>query len=390
MTPRTITFVAPRYGADVFGGAEQAARSYATRLAADGWSVRVLTTCARSIDWDDEVEPGTTVEEGVEVTRHRVRRPRDPDLDRSSARLFAQPEIGLAEAEDWIDRQGPDSPDLLDAIAAVDEGVVAVTPYLYQPTVRGAAAARVPVVLHGAAHREAPLRLPVFDRLYGSVDALAHFSQAEQRLALDRFPATATTPQVVLGMPIDVDAPVDPAAARAALGLGDEPFVVCLGRVDAGKGVHDLVERFRRFREQRGSGRLVLAGPVVDAPPATPGVTVLGPVPTEHKFGLLAAADVLINPSPHESFSIVVPEALLAGTPVLVNGWCLPLREHVVNSHGGLWYTGLADFDVALGRLLDDTELRDEAVRAGADYVRSMFSWDAVRTRYERLLAGIA
>ena len=38
-----ITFVTPRYGADVFGGAEQAARAYATRLAAEGWTVRVLT-----------------------------------------------------------------------------------------------------------------------------------------------------------------------------------------------------------------------------------------------------------------------------------------------------------------------------------------------------------
>ncbi len=386
----SITFVAPRYGADVFGGAEQAARSFATRLAADGWTVRVISSCARSIDWHDEYPAGTTTEEGVEVTRCRVRRPRDPSLDADSARLFARTDVSMADAEGWIDRQGPDSPDLLDAIAAVDDGVVALTPYLYQPTVRGARVATVPVVLHGAAHPEPPLRLPVFDRLYGEVDALAFFSQAEQRLVLERFASTVTTPQVVLGMPVDVDAPVDAAAARAALGLGDEPFAVCLGRVDAGKGVHDLVERFGRFRERRGGGRLVIAGPVVDAPPSAPGVTVLGPVPAEHKFGLLAAADVLINPSPHESFSIVVPEALLAGTPVLVNGWCLPLREHVANSHGGLWYTGLADFDLALARLLDDPHLRDQAATAGAAYVRDMFSWPSVRGRYERLLGTVA
>ena len=52
----------------------------------------------------------------------------------------------------------------------------------------------------------------------------------------------------------------------------------------------------------------------------------------EHKFGLLAAADALINPSPHESFSIVVIEAMLVGTPVLVNGRCPPLRGHCENS----------------------------------------------------------
>lgn len=385
----TITFVSPRYGADVFGGAEQAARSYATRLVADGWTVRVISSCARGMDWVDAFEPGTTIEEGVEVTRCRVRAVRDPDLDALSDRLFSAPEVSSREAYDWVDRQGPDSPELLDAIAAVDDGVVALTPYLYQPTVRGAQVARVPVVLHAASHPEPPLRLPVFDDLFGSVDGLAHFSRAEQQLVLDRFPATATTPQVVLGMPIEVDAEVDPDRARAELGLGDEPFVVCLGRVDAGKGVHDLVHRFERFREARGHGRLVLAGPVVDAPPASPHVTLLGPVPAELKFGLLAAADVLINPSPHESFSIVVPEAMLVGTPSLVNGWCLPLREHCENSHGGLWYTGLADFDVALARLIDDPSLCDRLASTGADYVRSMFSWPSVRQRYERLLARL-
>ena len=128
---------------------------------------------------------------------------------------------------------------------------------------------------------------------------------------------------------------------------------------------------------------------MVDAPPATEAVTLLGPVPTEHKYGLLAAADVLISPSPHESFSIVVPEAFLAGTPVLVNGWCLPLREHAANSAGGLWYTGLADFEIALARLLDDADLRRRMAAAGAAYVNEMFSWSAVRTRYEGLLGQI-
>ena len=33
---RTLTFVTPRYGADVLGGAEQGARSYAVRMAKEG------------------------------------------------------------------------------------------------------------------------------------------------------------------------------------------------------------------------------------------------------------------------------------------------------------------------------------------------------------------
>lgn len=388
---RTLTFVTPRYGAEVLGGAEQGARSYAVRMVADGWTVRVITSCAQSIvTWEDEYAPGTTVEEGVEVTRCRVRRPRDPDLDALSARLFSSGSVSEADAYDWIDRQGPDSPDLLDAVEAVDDGVVAPYPYLYQPTVRGVQRARVPICLHAASHPEPPLSLPVFDHVFGAADGLVHGSRAEQRLVLGRFPQVAPKPQVVLGLPIEIDAPCNADEARRALDLGDEPFAVYLGRLDRGKGVHDLVERFGEFRARRGSGRLVLAGPVIERPPDTPGVEVIGPVPAEHKYGLLAAADLLINPSPHESFSMVVPEAMLVGTPVLVNGWCEPMREHCENSHGGLWYTGLADFGTALERLLDDAELRARLAAAGSAYVESMFSWDAVRTRYEGLLDRLA
>lgn len=388
---RTLTFVTPRYGAQVHGGAEQAARAYAIRMVKEGWTVRVLTTCATDLTtWEDDFEPATTLEEGVEVSRFRVRRPRDPDLDALSARLFAGGPVDEATAYDWIDRQGPDSPDLLDAVEAVSEGVLAPFPYLYQPTVRGVQRAKVPVCLHAASHPEPPLSLPVFDVLFGSVDGLVHGSRAEQRLVLGRFPDSASKPQVVLGHPVEIDAPVDADHARSALGLRDEPFVVYLGRIDPGKGVDELVERFGAFRRRRGGGKLVLAGPVIEPPPATPGVEVLGPVPAEHKFGLLAAADVLINPSAHESFSMVVPEAMLVGTPSLVNGWCEPMREHCENSAGGLWYTGHADFEVALERLLDDEALRTELGRVGGAYVRSMFSWDAVRTRYEGLLARLA
>ena len=388
---QTITFVTPRYGADVHGGAEQAARLLATGLAAEDWKVRVLTTCARShVTWADHFEPATTTEEGVEVTRVRVDRPRDRRFDELSDELLPRAaSIDDAAASDWIDRQGPDSRELLDAIAAVSDGVLAFTPYLYQPTVKGLPRAQVPTVLHAAAHPELALGLSILDPVFGQADALSHFSRSEQDLVLERFPDARSKPQTVLGLPVEASGPVDPDRTRHDLSLGDEPFVLALGRIDKGKGVHDLVARWDRLRRMRGSGTLVLAGPVVDAPPDVEGVVCLGPVSEDHKLGLLAAADVLINPSPHESFSIVVPEAFLMGTPALVNGWCGPLREHCENSSGGLWYTGIADFDAALTRLLDDADLRSRLGENGRRYVESFFAWPAVRDRYVRLLAQL-
>lgn len=388
-----ITFVAPRYGADVVGGAELGARALATRLSADGLDIAVLTSRARSFDtWADDYPEGTTIEEGVSVSRFSVDHPRSLNFATSCDRLLAHPEqASITDAWQWVDEQGPTSSDLLEAIAEVDRGVLSLTPYMYHPAVRGATVARVPTVLHAAAHPEPPLGLPVFDELFNSVSAIAHYSRPEQRLVLDRFPSTVLTPQVVMGLPVEApDFEIDPVAARRAFGLGDEPFVVFLGRVLRSKGTHELVDFFTATRERRGSGKLVIVGPVVDELPKSKSVVCVGSVSEEHKFGLLAAADALINPSPLESFSLVVLEAWLAGTPVLVNGWCGPTRDHCEQSGGGLWYRNFVEFEVALNRLLDDADLRFRLAQAGHGYVSESFSWPAVRRRYQALLSRIS
>jgi glycosyltransferase involved in cell wall biosynthesis len=364
----------------------------ATRLAADGRRVTVITSCATSMQtWADDFPAGETLEDGVRVVRCRVDRERAADFDSLSDRILTQGRgADRADALDWIDQQGPTSGALLDAVAAVDDGVLVFYPYLYHPTVRGLPRARVPTILYPAAHRELPLELPVFDDVFADADGIALQTRAEQALVHARFPTTVTSPQALVGLPVEMPDTPDPEAARSALGLGDEPFVLCLGRVDRGKGTHDLVERFARFRVMRGSGRLVLAGPIADAPPSVDGVVCLGPIPEEHKFGLIAAADVLINPSFYEAFSIVILEAWLAGTPVLVNGWCAPMVEHCVNSGGGLHYTGVADFDLALARLMDDALARSTLAAAGGDYVRRSYGWRAVSTRLDGLIERVS
>ena len=388
-----ITFVSPRYGSDVVGGAESAVRALATRLAADGYDIAVLTSRARSyVTWADDYLEGTTTEEGVAVSRFSVDHPRSPNFDTVSERVRIRvSEVDLAEGLAWIDHQGPTSTDLIDAVAEVDSGVLAFTPYLYHPTVRGIPVAKTPTILHAAAHPEPPLELSLFADVFSAVTGIAHYSRAEQDLVLSRFPATVATPQCVLGLPVEPPPfDLDPRAARAFFDLGDDPFVMYLGRATASKGANDLVEMFLAVRRRRGSGKLVFVGPVVDELSNQDGVVCLGQVSEEHKFGLLAAADLLVNPSPLESFSLVVLEAWLAGTAVLVNGWCDPTRDHCEQSGGGLWYRNFVEFELALNRLLDDAELRSRLARAGKSYVTKFYSWPVVRRRYLSLLSQVS
>jgi glycosyltransferase involved in cell wall biosynthesis len=387
-----LAYVVPRYGADIPGGAESAVRMLAERMATrDGWDVSVLTTCARdSSTWADEYEPGTTWEAGVRVERFRSASGRDAGFDRFSGSIMDHPQYAsAAEQRRWVDLQGPRNPAVVEAAAASDADFVVFSPYLYHPTVHGVPAVGNRAVLHPAAHDEAPLRLPIYRSVFRRPRGLVFYTHNERRLTEQRF-GVGATPQLVLGLGIEEHAGEE-AAARQALGLGDRPYLLCVGRVDASKGTTLLRELFAEYKRRHpGPLALVLMGPVADAPDAHPDVLVPGPVPEDVKWGALRGAELLVSPSGYESFSLVVVEAWTAGTPVVVNARCGATREHCERSGGGLWFDGYLSFEAIVDRLLDDADLRATLARRGGHYVDGHFRWPALTQRYATFLERLA
>jgi glycosyltransferase involved in cell wall biosynthesis len=391
--PLHLALVTPRYGADVRGGAEQGARGLAEHLVAlAGWRVEVFTSTALdSSTWAPHYPPGTTEEGGVTVHRF-AGTGRDPGFDRLCADVLSHPERTAPSREAaWFRAQGPVPAGLLDALAASPAHVVAGYPYLYWPIVEAMQAERHRALLHAAAHDEPPLLLPRFREVFGGVRGLVFHSESERRLVERTFPV-AQLPSVVLGLGVDVAgaACADPAAARARLGIGERPYLLCLGRVDHGKGTGVLARWFATLRERGGPDvALVFAGPVVDRPPAHPDIVVVGAVSEAEKWDLLAGCAALVNPSGHESFSIVLMEAWAVGRPVLVNALCEVTVDHARASGGGLWYDGYALFEAAVATLLSDRELAAGLGAAGQQYVAARYDWPAVVASYERFVRRV-
>jgi len=387
-----VAYVVPRYGPAVTGGAETGARMFAEHLVAErSWAVEVYTTCALDhLTWADELAPGTETIAGVRVHRIASRAGRDPGFHPYSGALLSDPGSATWEqAQEWVDLQGPLSPDLVDAVAAADADVVVFYPYLYYPSVRGIPKVADRAVMHPAAHDEPALGLPVFPPLFRQVQGLVFQTRSERRLVTERF-GVAAIPQILVGLGVD-EHEGDTAGARRALGLGDEPFLVCIGRVDHKKGTGMLARYFRTYKERHsGPLRLVLAGQVIDAPEPHPDIVVAGPVDDEVKWGLLRAATVVVSPSPWEAFSIVVVEAMTAGTPVLVNAACAATREHCERSGAGLWFSGYAGFEVAVEMMLGDGERRDAMGERGVRYVARHFRWPELVERYGAFLEAVA
>ncbi|MCU1426476.1 MAG: hypothetical protein JWL83_476 [Actinomycetia bacterium] len=388
-----LGFVLPRYGIEIHGGAESAARMLAERLAvSDGWSAEVFTSCAvDSQTWADELPPGTFDVNGVTVHRF-VSQPKDvATFHARSIELFGAPStVTEADARAWIDLQGPVCPDVVDAAAASDCALVTFHPYLYWPTVYGVPRLAERAVLHPATHDEPPIFFPPYRQVFESPSGLVFWSDEERDLAQRRFPNITTRPQLVLGIGVEAE-PGHAAAARARIGVGDRPYVLCLGKVTEMKGTAALARFFARYKELHpGPLTLVFAGPVADVPPeGLRDVLVAGPVDEETKWGLLRGATALISPSAYESLSLVVLEAWAAGIPVLVNGLCEPTRGHCVRSGGGLWYDGFASFDAALARLAGDSRLAAHLAAAGRRYVDAFYRWPVVLERYVRFLERV-
>ena len=120
--------------------------------------------------------------------------------------------------------------------------------------------------------------------------------------------------------------------------------------------------------------------------PRDPNIRYLGMLSEQDKLDAMAAAAVLINPSPFESFSIVVLEAMLCGTPVLVNGRCDVLRGHVQRSQAGLYYESGFEFVEALRLMLANDEMRAQMGANGAAYVQRHYARAAVGKAYQRFL----
>jgi glycosyltransferase involved in cell wall biosynthesis len=392
-----LLFVVQRYGLEIFGGAEQATRMFASRMAGRGHDVEVLTSCALSyVDWADHFEPGTSALEGVTVHRLPLVAPRD---DRYFGPLNARVNYNdhvppLLLQREWLQAQGPlleGQTAWLQANAGRFDVVVFFT-YLYWTTAAGlpVAASLAPTLLHPLAHDEPPFWLAVYDTTLRTATRMAYLTEEERDLVSRRL--GTVVPGEVLGIGSDLDPPTaDPGEVLARTGLGDRPFLAYVGRVDPAKGANELFDAFVAYKRRNPSDlALLYVGEPIRRLPAHPDVFLTGFVDEPTKHGLVARSLALVQPSYYESFSMVLTEAWALRKPALVQGACAVLRGQAERSSGAIPYEGFAELEAAIDLLVGDAGLRRAMGAAGRRYVESRYGWDVVLDRYEAVLEETA
>ena len=385
-----IDFVIPRYGP--VGGAENAVGALARRIAEiPGWQVCVHATCATSsTSWANEETPGTKHYGSLPVNRYLVNSGRTemwPSLD--SRVQSGTSSVDPAIQDEFFFHQGPVSKDLAGAVQASQADLVFFAPYLFWPTIAVAPLVAERAVIIPAAHDEPFLKLSRVRDLLKQSRGLVYGSRAEQQL-LQRTHPIGHIPSTVLGWGIEPPSATDPELLES-LGLADQPYALCVGRIEHAKGSLGLVDFWRTLKTRSATNlRLVLVGnPSVEIA-SDDDVLVARGLSDEAKWSLLHHADFLINPSALESFSLVLFEAWTAGIPVLVNAHCETTRTHVAEAQGGLWYRNYPEFEVAVERLASDAGARNYMAKNGKIYTEANYGWAKLVRRFTEFCEHVA
>jgi D-inositol-3-phosphate glycosyltransferase len=197
--------------------------------------------------------------------------------------------------------------------------------------------------------------------------------------------------------------PGEQRGARAALGLGDGPVLLFVGRIQPLKGL-ELAVGALDLLSRADATLVVIGGPsgpegLIELQRIEEQVAALGLrgrvrfVPPQQHHVLSTyyrAADVVVVPSRSESFGLVALEAMACGVPVVAAavGGLLTLVE---DGRTGFLVEDRdpASFAKCIDQLLVDPALRADMGRAAAT-VAAGYTWSAAAGRLRRVCADLA
>ena len=203
-------------------------------------------------------------------------------------------------------------------------------------------------------------------------------------------PSDSSTDDLVeLGYPRGNVRPVPvPVEARpSAVPRSPTPIFIAVGRLVPYKRIDLLFEMWERVRPVTG-GELVIVG---DGPDRVrlegmlpPGARLTGLVSEQEKSDLMAAAWILLHPSHHEGWGIVITEAGRHRLPSI--GFDVPgVRDAIVHGRSGLVTTDPDDFSSAWIELAAAGDQRDRLGR-GAEEVAHRHDGPATMDAIEQAL----
>ncbi len=383
---KKIALVSPIFSPHISGGAEKHALNFA-ELLSDEYELEILTTKALDyISWKNVISKdnenfGTSL-----VRRFTIKESRNiKTFNRFHEKLIQKsPNIDEEEMSEWLKRQGPYCPDLIEFIKENEKSyeVFIFMTYLYYTTIYGIDKVKHKSICVTTLHDEPPAYFPIFKKTLTN-EVTFSFNTPEERDLFKKIYSFEPDKYSVIGL--HVDGPVIPSLPPPSF-----EYIIYIGRIDAGKGVFTLIEQFTEWKLRMNSSvKLILVGGGEHEDTTSKDIIYTGYISEEEKINYLRHALFLVNPSHLESFSIVVMEAWLLQVPVLVNSDSEILRAHCNRSNAGLYYSDQDSFSATMNYLLSHPENRTKMGVNGKQYVEMNYTREIVRKKLFGLVESI-
>lgn len=391
---KKIAFVIPWYG-DIPGGAETECRLLVEHLNQYGAHVEILTTCVKEFlsDWNTNYHPeGVSHLNGVPVRRFKVRKRDTAKFDQVNYKLMNNLAVSKEEEEIYF-QEMIHSPGLVEYIKEHydDYQLFVFIPYMFGTTYWGTKFCYDKAVLIPCLHDESYARMGPIRRMFSQVKGVIFHARPEYELANSLY-NLSTKKVAVLGEGIDTDFSGSPENFRAKYKIID-PFILYAGRKDQGKNINLLIKYFEIYKAHNHNdlALVLIGGGQIEIPDAIKdSVNDLGFVSKQDKYDAYTATLSLCQPSLNESFSIVIMESWVAGTPVIVNADCEVTKYFSQVSHGGLCFKDYYEFEACVNFLLNHPSERNILGKQGQCFVKNNFSWEVIVERYIRFFEELS
>jgi glycosyltransferase involved in cell wall biosynthesis len=384
-----IAFVAPRYGEAVVGGSEAVVREAAHGLAARGYRVDVLTTCAEDhYTWANELPAGVTADGEVIVRRFSIFKARDQvRWEVLQRRLMSGEQLDDGEELAWSNGRFR-VPDLYLYLAghADEYAAIVFSPYLFWTTLYCSGIAPERTILMPCLHDEPYAYLRSVSAALALSKAVWFLSEPEHQLAHRLAPLASH--HTVVGAAVNIPDSYDAEGFRSRHALS-RPYVLYAGRREGGKGWEQLVKGFALALDRHQLPFDLVTVGVGD--PRVPKsledrIVDLGYLAPDEVADAFAAAEAFVQPSINESFSRTIMESWLAGTVVIANGGSEVVTWHCERSGGGLTYTDELELGQCLKFVAEAPQQAAQLALKGRDYVLANYTWPLVLDAMERSL----
>jgi D-inositol-3-phosphate glycosyltransferase len=239
-----------------------------------------------------------------------------------------------------------------------------------------------------------------------TADRIVAFSPHERDSLVRLYDADPARIELVpCGVDLSRFRPLGRAAARQELGLNGHKILLCVGRIEALKGVDLLIHTAAHLDFDDGLQVLVVGADaeegrevarlqrMADDLDVGDAIEFVGRVPQEQLAWYYSAADVCVVPSYYESFGMAALESMACGTPVVASrvGGLPTIIQHGRTGYLKSWRCPEA-FATSLEIIVSNQSLRDSMGQAARRRAEGL-GWDVVAQRmldmYDETAVGI-